>query len=187
MAFTDETLTVLSTQVQDFFQNAGASKRALNALAGEERSRGIKFMAQLLTYSPRALARTPNLGKAVHAEIVNILDAHGLSLGSLEDLGEKLTAKDINWAAMGAAEFRRRLTRVHDTAPRGTFLRAMIANSQSYTVTDWLRDQMPLAQRVQLKEDFLASVLADPAVERRVGDLLLSIVREKLSVDKGPL
>lgn len=186
MTFTDETLTLLSTTVQDFFQNADASNRALNALRGEERSQGIKFIAQLLTYTPRALSRTPNLGKALQAEITTLLDAHGLALGSLEDLGERLTAKDIDWAAMDSAEFRERLTRVQDTVPRGTFLRSMISNSQSYTVTDWLRDQMPLEERAGLKADFLASVLADPAVERRVGDLLLNIVRERLDNNKGP-
>ena len=199
MDFTEAEIDKFTQFIDVMF--ADASVRTKNALKGELNYHGVKFVGQLLAYTDNDFLRVPNLGRACLREIREVLEQNDCVPGYLSDFKQQLvddfkksftsvSGREFSPStpdSLEAIQFASYLDELPSREPKNyDFAQSMKKASQPYAMANWLAERLPQGSFENLSIEFLIAVIADPAVEKRVEEVLVQAVQEKLGREGGP-
>lgn len=160
-------LKKLTIPVQDMFMGAKAMPRVLNALRHEEEDRGVKYVGQLLAYTPRDLYSLHNVGCTVCINIIRTLTDNGLRVGALADYKDDLVGIP-SLAEMSRQQFGEYMFSIKErvTSAQGF---PLVEKLEPQNFKDWLQATMPRPMHYLLSPLFKSSAVTNATLKGRVG------------------
>ena len=183
-------LEKLTTPVQDFLRDAGASTYMVNIMRGLQRGQGVEYVAQLLTYTPNDLLRIPNMGGNTCMNLINLLAVNGLRVAALEEYKDELvdtmrksfapflkreaemTRGDlVSMGRIKASAFGKYLLSIEELPAKqhlGIYGAPKRADKPE-CLADWFQKYVSPAVQTHLSRTFEKSVIAGSTLEGKVG------------------
>lgn len=189
MQLNAQELEKLTMTVQDMLQGSGASTYFRHAMGKLEREQGVRYVAQLLTFTPTDLLRVPNIGGNTCMDIINILAVNGLRAAALEDYKDELLvnmrvafpsfvkreaemadAAIVSMNDIKAQAFGKYLLSVEEKPLEQDRSVGMAARSDKpECLADWFHKYVSPAVQSLLARSFERSVIGGSTMEGRVG------------------